>query len=85
MFLKVRLSLRGCCFRKDTKAIPREDHGSQLGKPESGATPSLKTCLETVPTLKFNISSANLPKMTRANGTKPLLSLYGSIQGLAEL
>lgn len=94
MFLKVRLSLRDCCFQKDTKAMPQEDSGSQLGNPVRvrghykimlEAPPSLKTCLKTVPTLKFNISSANLPKMTRVHGTKSLLSLYGSNRSLAEL
>lgn len=47
--------------------------------------PSFKLGLKNVLTVKFNIASDNLAKRTRAHGTKPLLSLYSGIQGLAEL
>lgn len=49
------------------------------------AAPSLKMCVETGPTLKFNIASANLAKETRANDTEPLLSLDSGIRSLAGL
>lgn len=49
------------------------------------APPPLKMCMETVPTLKFNIVSANLAKKTRADDTKPLLSFYGGLGSPAEL